>query len=233
MKRYFLAIGLTALGLGGCTTSSDSGADGGDAAAVVMPTNIDCTKVENCYHLVCYDAPACTDVANPGGCAVGQVKDISGGACRACTAEDCDGLPGFCCGSDVCKNTVACGMFICKDIEASCSGVTSDTCGFHDWDDDDAWGDCDEAPSDPCCYCKVAVGCIDSTCGVGHYVSNGSCASCSGSTCEHPSCMGLNGCSTNCPSGQYYDGVRCRSCADSSSQEYIPACIAWLDAGSD
>jgi len=236
MKRIF-AIGaaLVVVTAIGCTTSNNTTADGG-TGLVVAPQNVDCTKVENCYHLACWDDPACGEVQSPGNCPIGMVTDLTkeagadgGVACRACTEDDCDGLAGYCCGADVCKNHVECGMFVCKDIEASCNGITSETCGFHDLDGDDAWGDCDEAPSDPCCYCKVAVGCTDSKCGFGQFVKNGACATCTAGDCLHPPCMGLNGCATNCPlddagGKQYFDGVRCRSCDSSSSVDLIPAC---------
>ncbi len=208
-------------------TKTDAGADGGGGFTVV-PNNVDCSKKENCYHLVCYDDPNCQDVPDPGNCPVGQVRGIAPdggpGDCRACTADDCDGLPGFCCGADVCKNTVECGLYICANIEAQCMATTSGTCGFHDLDGDDAFGDCDEAPSDPCCYCKIAVGCTDSKCGVGNWVNNGACAPCTANDCVHPTCMGLNGCPTNCPAAQYFDGVRCRDCASSNQADVIPAC---------
>ncbi|GAC1365150.1 MAG: hypothetical protein NVSMB47_16550 [Polyangiales bacterium] len=197
-------------------------ADGG--VLTPIPTKVDCTVKTNCYHLACWDDPSCVDVPSPGGCAQGSVKDISSGACRACTVDDCDGLTNYCCGTDVCVNSVACNNYRCKDIEASCAGVTAESCGFHDLDGDDAWGDCDEAPRDPCCWCKVAVGCADSACKVGDYVDHGDCRACTGATCDRLSCMGLHGCATGCPGGQYFDGVRCRDCQSSSSAEMIPAC---------
>jgi hypothetical protein len=214
---------------------------GGDAAPesgpVPDPTNVDCTKPQNCYHLQCYDDPNCSSTPDPGNCPVGQVNDLSqpdggpdgGQACRPCTADDCDGLSSYCCGADVCKNSVACGMYICAAIDATCTGVTSATCGFHDLDSDDAWGDCDEAPSDLCCFCKVAVGCVDSKCTPGQYVKNGACAACTANDCMHPPCMGLNGCATNCQAGWYFDGVKCRDCLSTSSTSLIPACN--VDAG--
>jgi hypothetical protein len=220
----------------------EAGREGGDAAPeasppIPDPTNVDCSNPLNCYHLVCYDDPNCSSTPAPGVCPVGQVNDLTkpdggadgGPACRPCTADDCDGLSSFCCGADVCKNAVACGMYVCAAIDATCGGVTSDTCGFQDLDFDDAWGDCDEAPSDPCCYCKIAVGCTDSKCTPGQYVKNGTCAACTANDCMHPPCMGLNGCPTNCPADQYFDGVKCRDCASTSSTDLIPACN--IDAG--
>jgi hypothetical protein len=246
MKRITIGLlgGLFYVAVGCTTNNSDAGKDAsadtstGDGGLVPAPTSVDCSKKENCYHLVCYDDPNCQDVQNPGGCPIGMVAEINqpdggtadgGIACRACTADDCDGLPGYCCGADVCKHSVECGMFVCANIAATCNGVTSDTCGFHDLDGDDAWGDCDEAPADPCCYCKVAIGCVDSKCTPGNYVKDGTCVTCTASDCIHPPCMGLNGCPTNCPAGNYFDGVRCRDCAVSSSTDFIPACN--LDAG--
>ena len=217
------------------TTPAEGGvpSNGFDAGLITAPTNVDCTKKENCYHLFCYDAPECADTPDPGTCPVGQVKEILAdggeGACRACTEADCDGLPSFCCGADVCKGHTECNMYICKDIDATCMGTTSATCGFHDLDGDDAWGDCDEAPADPCCYCKIAVGCADSKCPSGNKVENGNCSPCTANDCAHPTCMGLNGCPTNCQTGFYYDGVRCRDCSMSDQAENIPACK--LDGG--
>ena len=52
----------------------------------------------------------------------GILADGGDGACRACTEADCDGLPGFCCGADVCKGHTECNMYICKDIEAIVHG---------------------------------------------------------------------------------------------------------------
>lgn len=195
-----------------------------DTAKTPVPRTVDCSKTENCYHLACWDDPNCSSVADPGACKQGQVKDVVSGACRDCTAADCDGLPSFCCGTAACAGSVECDLYICKDIEASCAGTTSATCGFHDLDADDAWGDCDEAPGDPCCWCKIAVGCADSPCGYGSWVEHGACKPCSATTCDHISCMGLNGCPTNCPGGQYFDGVSCHDCNTSSSEELIPAC---------
>ena len=108
-------------------------------------------------------------------------------------------------------------------------GTTSATCGFHDLDGDDAWGDCDEAPADPCCYCKIAVGCADSKCAFGNKVEGGNCSPCTANDCAHPTCMGLNGCPTNCQAGFYFDGVRCRDCSMSDQVDNIPACK--LDGG--
>ena len=220
------AGGAAGKGAGG-TTAGAAGTNAGGAggmALVPIPTNVDCSKPANCYHLACWDDPQCSSTPDPGGCAVGQVKDIGTTACRACTADDCDGLAGFCCGADVCKTNVACFQYLCKDIEAQCAGVTSATCGFHDLDGDDAYGDCDEAPSDPCCYCKIAVGCGDSPCTPGQLVKNGACASCGPGDCQHPSCRGLNGCGTGCDLGFYFDGVKCRDCSQSGNADYIPAC---------
>lgn len=209
--------------------STPPGIDGGGSSGFVpVPSNVDCSKIENCYHLACYDDPNCQALPDPGNCPVGQVKEINPdggeGACRACTEADCDGLPGFCCGADVCKNHVECGLYVCANIDATCNNTTSGTCGFHDLDGDDAFGDCDEAPSDPCCYCKIAVGCTDSKCGPGNWVKNGTCTPCTANDCVHPTCMGLNGCATNCPADQYFDGVRCRDCASSDQKDVIPAC---------
>ena len=193
-----------------------------------IPTKVDCGKVENCYHLACWLEPACqvTDLRPPGGCKPGQVKDIKSQACRDCTSDDCDGLPSFCCASSACSDSVACGLYICKEIGSDCSGVTSQTCGYHDLDEDDAWGDCDEAPSDPCCLCKIGIGCVDSPCKLGQYVRKGACDACSKDTCEQLPCMGLNGCATNCPTGQYFDGVTCRRCETTQAAMAIPACQA-------
>ena len=206
------------------TTPGSDAADAPDSKPTPIPTSVDCSKPENCYHLACWDDPACADTPPPGGCAQGEVKDITSGACRACTAADCDGAASFCCGTAVCAGSVECNLYVCKDIEASCAGVTSDTCGYHDLDDDDAWGDCDEAPSDPCCWCKIAVGCPDSPCAYGNYIDHGACTPCSASTCDRLSCMGLNGCPTNCGPGSYFDGVKCHDCYTSSSEDIIPAC---------
>ena len=236
-------VSLTAvlLAIPSCKSSSTADMGGVDASPAYdaaggpkpVPTNIDCTKKENCYHLQCYEAPECADTPDPGACPIGQVKEIiadgGAGACRACTEADCDGLPSFCCGAEVCKNHVECDMYICKDIEATCMGKTGTTCGFHDLDSDDAWGDCDEAPADPCCYCKIAVGCADSKCAFGNFVANGNCQACSAQDCGHPTCMGLNGCPTNCQAGFYFDGVRCRDCTMSDQSANIPACKT--DAG--
>jgi hypothetical protein len=217
------------------STSAEGGTPttGTDSGVITAPTNIDCTKKENCYHLVCYDAPECADTPDPGACPVGQVKEIvsdgGDGTCRACTEADCDGLPGFCCGADVCKNHVECNLYICKNIEATCMGTTGTTCGFHDLDGDDAFGDCDEAPTDPCCFCKIAVGCADSLCPKGNKVVAGACSPCTANDCAHPTCMGLNGCATNCQADFYFDGVRCRDCASSGQAVNIPACN--LDGG--
>ena len=137
----------------------------GDDAGIPNPTDVDCSDPKNCYHLICWDDPACSQVTTPGGCKVGEVKELGTGQCRACTKDDCDGLPSYCCGAAVCQGYLECTMFICREIAAACKGTTSETCGFHDLDGDDAWGDCDEAPSDPCCFCHVAVGCeVESTC---------------------------------------------------------------------
>lgn len=189
-----------------------------------IPKKVDCSKQENCYHLACWDDPACSAVGDPGGCKQGQVKDIKAGVCRDCTADDCDGASSFCCGTAACSGSVACQLYICNDIAASCAGVTAATCGYHDLDSDDAWGDCDEAPSDPCCWCKIAVGCGDSKCKYGEYVDKGECKPCSATSCDRLSCMGLNGCATNCPAGAYFDGVACHDCYSSSSEDVIPAC---------
>ena len=238
VHKICLALSITAFGWAGAactiktTTSSaatDAGQDSsaatdtGEAGLTPIPTKVDCTKPENCYHLACWDDPACATTPDPGGCKQGQVKDLKGGACRDCTADDCDGLSGFCCGTPACAASISCQLYICKDIDATCAAKTSATCGFHDLDGDDAWGDCDEAPSDPCCWCKIAVGCSDSLCGFGNYVQRGACAPCSASSCDRLSCMGLNGCPTNCPAGAYFDGVTCRACYDSSSESLIPA----------
>ncbi len=220
----------TAVDGGGAGPGLDSGFDSG---LITAPTNVDCTKIENCYHLACYDAPECSSTPDPGACPVGQVKELVAdggeGACRACTEADCDGLPSYCCGADVCKNHVECGMYICKDIEATCAGKTGTTCGFHDLDGDDAFGDCDEAPSDPCCFCKIAVGCADSKCPSGNKVEGGNCSPCTANDCSRPTCMGLNGCPTNCQAGFYFDGVRCRDCSMSDQAANIAACQ--LDGG--
>jgi hypothetical protein len=210
-----------------CATSGSGGAGN-------YP-NVDCGQVENCYHIACWDDPkgVCGSIPDPGGCPMGQVHDIMTNACRACTADDCDGLASFCCGTPACTGNVACGLYICKEIDASCAAVTSASCGFHDLDGDDAWGDCDEAPSDPCCWCKIAVGCSDSPCGVGMYVNNNACAPCTSQTCGHIACMGLNGCDSHCPPTQYFDGFKCRDCSSSDSAALIPACNGGTtDAGS-
>ena len=196
----------------------------GDDAGIPNPTDVDCSDPKNCYHLICWDDPACSQVTTPGGCKVGEVKELGTGQCRACTKDDCDGLPSYCCGAAVCQGYLECTMFICREIAAACKGTTSETCGFHDLDGDDAWGDCDEAPSDPCCFCHVAVGCGDSECGGGEYVlPSGKCGQCTATTCSHPTCMGLHGCPTNCPKGEYFDGVRCRDCTGLASA-VVPAC---------
>jgi hypothetical protein len=212
----------------GGTGGMSSGGTGGEttSSSVTPYPYVDCTKPENCYHVVCWNDPKanCGSVPAPGNCPVGQVTDITSGMCRECTADDCDGLASFCCGSPVCANSAACGLYLCKDIDAQCSGVTSATCGFQDLDSDDAWGDCDEAPSDPCCYCKIALGCIDSVCKPGNYVHAGACTPCTANDCDQISCKGLNGCATGCPPTQYFDGVRCRDCASTDSADVIPAC---------
>src|SRR5882672_1523209 len=110
----------------------EAGREGGDAAPeasqpIPDPTNIDCSNPLNCYHLVCYDDLICFSTPAPGACPVGQVNDLTkpdggadgGPACRPCTADDCDGLSSFCCGADVCKNAVACGMYVCAAIDAT------------------------------------------------------------------------------------------------------------------
>ena len=144
MNRSLLVTPFVLLVFVACSTKSSSTPDAGgggigvqvDAATtgegglVAAPTNVDCTKPANCYHLKCYDAPECAQTPDPGACPVGQVKTIDtsdggvdgGDSCRACTEADCDGLPGFCCGADVCKNHVECGLFICANIADTCMG---------------------------------------------------------------------------------------------------------------
>lgn len=203
-----------------------------------IPTDVDCSKVENCLHLKCWNDKTCqalTEKFPPGGCKPGQVKDPKSLECRDCTSADCDGVPGFCCVSSACSDSIACGMYLCRELGSQCGGVTGATCGYHDLDGDDAWGDCDEAPNDPCCVCKIAVGCSDSPCKRGQFVSGNGCKECGPDDCDQLPCMGYRGCPTNCPPGKYFDGVTCRPCEGPEGSEMnalIPACdFSAKDAG--
>jgi hypothetical protein len=190
---------------------------------VLPPANPDCTQRQNCNHGVCRMSPVCGDWV-PGGCPPGQVHDAVTNQCRACIAADCDGLPSFCCMTNACAHAAACGLYVCAPIARHCRGLTSSACGIYDIDQDDAWGDCDEAVQDDCCACHVALGCFDSPCMFGQYVWNNDCATCTTNDCDEVSCMGLNGCPTNCARGMFFDGAHCRSCSTSGNQELIPAC---------
>jgi len=58
--------------------STPPGIDGGGSSGFVpVPSNVDCSKIENCYHLACYDDPNCQALPDPGNCPVGQVKEIN------------------------------------------------------------------------------------------------------------------------------------------------------------
>src|SRR5262249_46475289 len=110
---------------GGPITPTGVGATGGGISTGTLtpyPT-VDCSKRENCFHVACWADPMgiCGDVPDPGGCLVGQVHDITTDTCCGCTAEDCDGLPSYCCGSPVCAGSLACGLYICEEIAPSCA----------------------------------------------------------------------------------------------------------------
>ena len=197
--------------------------DGTRPPVVLPPTMIDCTQRANCNHAACRDNPVCNAWV-PGGCPMGQVHDAVTNECRACTSNDCDGLPSFCCSTPSCANAAACGLYVCAPIARHCGGLTSSECGIYDIDEDDAWGDCDEAVHDDCCTCHVALGCSDSPCMRGSYVRNNDCATCTATDCDEVSCMGLNGCPTNCPPASFFDGAHCRDCNTSGNTEFIPAC---------
>ncbi len=223
--------------------SSTSSGSGGEVSlppvsdpfdAATVPVNVDCSDPRNCVHLACYHSSACQNTTDPGGCPVGMVRDQRLHVCRQCTAQDCDGTPMFCCGADVCKPSPICAMYTCADIPAMCNGTTSGTCGFRDLDDDDGFGNCDVGLTDPCCTCKVAVGCAQSSitasslCSFGQQLKNGKCVACTKSDCAAIPCMGMNGCPTNCPPGQFFGGVGCRDCTGgngTSQASDIPACV--------
>ena len=187
-----------------------------------------CPDPSDCGNPACCFSPICAQqgaACNPGGCPVGQVLDPAAHICRACDVSDCSLVPALCCAAWACVGTTWCSAYICGDIGASCNGVTS-SCNQGDLDEDDSFGDCDEAFDDPCCPCKVAVGCgfgSTSICGYGEVVKNNQCAVCTPGDCSLPPCMGLNGCPTNCPPNQFFNGAWCEACFPFLSGN-IPAC---------
>ena len=187
-----------------------------------------CPNPNDCNNPACCLSPICAangSACDPGGCGVGQIRDPVAHVCRDCQAADCNLVPALCCAAPVCKGATWCSAYLCGGIDGSCGGKTSG-CNQGDLDADDSFGDCDEAFNDPCCPCKVAVGCgfgSTSLCGYGQVVKNNACAACTAGDCKLPPCMGLNGCPTNCPPGQFFNGAACEMCFPFLSMN-IPAC---------
>lgn len=189
----------------------------------------DCSKPECCETLTCLKSGVLGLSCQLGGCAPGKLMDPISHQCRDCTAADCQEVPDLCCGAPACQGAKWCTAYLCGPIDPLCNNSTS-SCNHGDLDGDDSFGDCDEAKADPCCPCKVAVGCCfgGNTCAYGQFVKNNQCADCTAADCSAPSCMGLNGCPTNCPAGQYFNGAWCAPCPTPApgfcTPMLIPAC---------
>jgi hypothetical protein len=210
-----------------CGDQLDNDCDGVLDNGCPPPQVTPCDNPNDCANPACCLSPVCQAAGAtcmPGGCDPGRIMDPLLQTCRDCTAADCQLVPTLCCGAAVCQNAPWCSAYRCTGIDASCGGKTS-SCNPGDLDQDDSFGDCDEAVADPCCPCKVAVGCFGgpNTCAYGQAVKNNQCANCGPGDCALPPCMGLNGCPTNCPPGQFFNGAWCEACLPFFSSQ-IPAC---------